>query len=394
METKTIGKFIAALRKANGLTQQELADRLSVSNKAVSRWERDECAPDLSLIPAIAEMFGVTCDELLKGERILEPVPAEKCEYKVEARLKSLVNRAVSGFRTLILISIAISVVGLVCMFGISYGFYRPEIGFAVMLLFAAAAFVTAAVAVNKLKEAGEDNELFDRAGEQLIKKYNDALGSSFAAFFAVAVTVMLSLPLVLITSDYAQGVMTLRSYFIFSFGEITLVSVWGFVRLKEPYAAWITGSTPERKAPDPVLRKMNVIQIGAAALTGLLNVIAPYCEMLPTDKFTMYDVVLILALACAAANIVCFVVFIIRERAQKGKLLLPGIRNIFLIPSALLLQKAHYRTWIPRFGDGKKYYEAVDMWCAEYLWYAAGLAVIVAVVFSLIDAFIKRNKK
>lgn len=45
MERKTIGSFIAALRKANGMTQKELADRLPVSDKAVSRWERDECAP-------------------------------------------------------------------------------------------------------------------------------------------------------------------------------------------------------------------------------------------------------------------------------------------------------------------------------------------------------------
>ena len=69
MTKNTIGQFIAALRKANGMTQQEVADRLSVSNKAVSRWERDECAPDLSVLPALAEMFGVTCDELLRGER-------------------------------------------------------------------------------------------------------------------------------------------------------------------------------------------------------------------------------------------------------------------------------------------------------------------------------------
>ena len=69
MEKKTIGTFIAVLRKANGMTQQELADKLNISNKAVSRWERNECAPDISLIPALAEIFDVTCDELLKGER-------------------------------------------------------------------------------------------------------------------------------------------------------------------------------------------------------------------------------------------------------------------------------------------------------------------------------------
>ena len=64
-----MGSFIAALRKANGLTQQDIADRLNVSNKAVSRWERDECMPDIMLIPALAELLGVTCDELLRGEK-------------------------------------------------------------------------------------------------------------------------------------------------------------------------------------------------------------------------------------------------------------------------------------------------------------------------------------
>ena len=54
MEKKTIGAFIAALRKANGLTQKQLADKLCVSDKAVSRWERDETLPDLMLIPVIA----------------------------------------------------------------------------------------------------------------------------------------------------------------------------------------------------------------------------------------------------------------------------------------------------------------------------------------------------
>ena len=69
MERKTIGGLIAALRKANGMTQKDLAERLNVSDKSVSRWERDDGAPDLSLIPVIAEVFGVTCDELLRGER-------------------------------------------------------------------------------------------------------------------------------------------------------------------------------------------------------------------------------------------------------------------------------------------------------------------------------------
>ena len=69
VEKKTIGKFISALRRANGMTQKELGEKLFVSDKTVSRWECDESTPELSLIPVIAEIFGITTDELLRGER-------------------------------------------------------------------------------------------------------------------------------------------------------------------------------------------------------------------------------------------------------------------------------------------------------------------------------------
>ena len=71
MEKRTFGSFLTALRKANGLTQKNLADRLCVSDKAVSRWERDETFPDLSLLPVIADTFDVTVDELLRGEKAI-----------------------------------------------------------------------------------------------------------------------------------------------------------------------------------------------------------------------------------------------------------------------------------------------------------------------------------
>lgn len=120
MAKNTMGEFIAALRKANGLTQQEVADRLNVSNKAVSRWERDESAPDISLIPALAELLGVTCDELLKGERIMDTEVQQKREAKIEKQLHSLINRTLSRFRTLMRISLTVSIMGLICMLGIS----------------------------------------------------------------------------------------------------------------------------------------------------------------------------------------------------------------------------------------------------------------------------------
>ena len=80
MENKSIGKFISTLRKASGMTQKDLGDKLFVSDKTISRWEREESAPEISLLPAIAEVFGITVDELLHGERNIFDV-----EEKVEA---------------------------------------------------------------------------------------------------------------------------------------------------------------------------------------------------------------------------------------------------------------------------------------------------------------------
>ena len=67
---QTIGKFLATLRKAKGLTQEEVADKLNISNKTLSSWETDRTTPDALTLPAIAELYEVTVDEILRGERI------------------------------------------------------------------------------------------------------------------------------------------------------------------------------------------------------------------------------------------------------------------------------------------------------------------------------------
>lgn len=65
----TFGKFLYTLRKEKGMTQAALAERLGVTNKAVSKWETGEAMPETSFLLPIADIFGVTVDELLKGRR-------------------------------------------------------------------------------------------------------------------------------------------------------------------------------------------------------------------------------------------------------------------------------------------------------------------------------------
>lgn len=69
MNQKKIGKFIADLRKEKKMTQEQLAERLGVSNRSVSRWENGNSMPDLSLLQNISKELGVSISELLNGER-------------------------------------------------------------------------------------------------------------------------------------------------------------------------------------------------------------------------------------------------------------------------------------------------------------------------------------
>ena len=68
MNNVKIGKFIAKLRKAKGLTQQQLGDLVGVGGKSVSKWERGINMPDVSIINEVSKILGITSDELLKGE--------------------------------------------------------------------------------------------------------------------------------------------------------------------------------------------------------------------------------------------------------------------------------------------------------------------------------------
>ena len=68
MEKKTLGAMIAALRKDKGMTQLELAEKMGVTDKAVSKWERDVACPDVASLPRLAELLGVSVDELMQGQ--------------------------------------------------------------------------------------------------------------------------------------------------------------------------------------------------------------------------------------------------------------------------------------------------------------------------------------
>lgn len=87
-----IGENISFLRKEKGLTQDELAKELNVSNQAVSKWEAGKCCPDIELLPLLAHFFGVSIDELLVSKCLTTATPTNKSADPVISRALKIVQ--------------------------------------------------------------------------------------------------------------------------------------------------------------------------------------------------------------------------------------------------------------------------------------------------------------
>lgn len=205
MERKSMGSFIAALRKANGMTQKQLAEKLNVSDKAVSRWECDESAPDLSLIPVIAEIFNITSDELLKGQRI-NPEASEKntSNEKSEKQINRLLKKVKTKFRIKSVISVGIGFVGLIGAMICNFGFNRAYIGFFISGIFYLTA-VICQIAFIIQALASVSNDEIDDTKLSACQKYlvNDFQISIFSVISIFAAT----LPLVTVAYDAYVGI-------------------------------------------------------------------------------------------------------------------------------------------------------------------------------------------
>ncbi len=165
MDAKEIGRFICSLRKDKGLTQSALAELLNISNRTVSKWETGEGLPDISLLPDLAKVLGVTTDEILEGKK----APAEKsADIKVEevANKDNLLNL----FKIAFVISLFFAIFGMLlgtitelyCIWAFSILFYTHwEIMFvAVSLVAVVAAGLVFSVGVTRLSVAFSKTEI------------------------------------------------------------------------------------------------------------------------------------------------------------------------------------------------------------------------------------------
>jgi len=117
MNIEKMGQFISELRKLHQMTQKELAEKLNVSDKAVSKWERGQSCPDIALLSPLSDILGVTIAELLNGERIssaamnVEANVVNALEYggkSAKRKIKLTQNIWAAAFSILLLIGILV----------------------------------------------------------------------------------------------------------------------------------------------------------------------------------------------------------------------------------------------------------------------------------------------
>ncbi len=114
----TVGRRIAMLRKDKGLRQEQLAEMLGVSGQAVSKWENDQTCPDISLLPQLARILGVTVDELLSGKQESSPsvqiLPEEQRKDIKDMMLKIIVDSS-NGDKVRVNLPIALVQIAMDC---------------------------------------------------------------------------------------------------------------------------------------------------------------------------------------------------------------------------------------------------------------------------------------
>ena len=89
MELTQIGKFIAELRKEHGFTQEQLGDKIGVTNKTVSRWETGTYLPPVDVLLTMSELFGVSIHEILSGKRLSKEEYIETAEENLKQAIKA-----------------------------------------------------------------------------------------------------------------------------------------------------------------------------------------------------------------------------------------------------------------------------------------------------------------
>ena len=155
MDQIKIGKFIAACRKEQGMTQAALAEKLGISDRAVSKWETGKSMPDSGIMLELCSFLGINVNELLSGEKIMTEVYDKRAEENLLEMRRQIEEKNRQLLRTEYLIVIPAVVLGLVLILVASF-VEIPSVWRGTLIFFAVAMIVVFAfIAVGIEQKAG-----------------------------------------------------------------------------------------------------------------------------------------------------------------------------------------------------------------------------------------------
>ncbi len=161
MDTQKTGEFLRALRKAKGLTQEEVAEQLFLSPKTVSRWESGAGLPDINIISGVAALYGVTVDEILQGEKKTdrsETLTEQTKRLKNDGRARMIRENLLKKYNVFFIV--AVSVLGFFLLLEILLGFLVNQFAALVLMpLGMAAALLVEAYGNSEIKRISSENE-------------------------------------------------------------------------------------------------------------------------------------------------------------------------------------------------------------------------------------------
>ncbi|MBO5926441.1 MAG: helix-turn-helix transcriptional regulator [Clostridia bacterium] len=117
MDQVKIGKFIAELRKNNNLTQMQLAEKLNITDRAISKWENGKALPDTAIMLELCKIFNITVNDLLHGEVI----DMDNYKEQSEQLLTELVKQKEESDKNLLSLEILIGVLSMVILLGFTF---------------------------------------------------------------------------------------------------------------------------------------------------------------------------------------------------------------------------------------------------------------------------------
>lgn len=136
MKKRTLGMMISSLRKEKGMTQLQLAEKMGVTDKAVSKWERDLSMPDLNSIPKLAEIFEISVDDLMQ-------MKTDSKENRSQNKVDGIMDTVLKGVG--IAMGIAVTVLSILGELEVNTAFVMLGIGLA-------------SVSISLLKDKKENN--------------------------------------------------------------------------------------------------------------------------------------------------------------------------------------------------------------------------------------------